>query len=249
MSLSLGGNPGGGGSQLPLLMVSVSALSVSAGLAFYLMQNKKGSDNKSNMQGNGVGSVNNTNPVAQNATGTQSQIQTGVPLASADGRTITLPSPPPEPTGAEGLDGRYNIKYGALSLTVDPSSCDKTYVWFDESASNDAMRFNLRSVPGYQGVYTIESEDRVFSKGCGRAFLTITPMCGQLTLEEPGLKDRQYFKFVQDAVKGGYAIMSMHCYNKRQPAFMISSGQNAGLTNQPRFISSPSAVYSLIKAL
>jgi len=242
MSLSLGGTPGGGsGSQLAMLAISMSALSVSAGVAFYFMQGKNSSSKNS--------TTNSITPV-QNTTPQQTGIvQTGVPLASADGRSVVLPSPPPEPNGAEGLDGRYNIKYGALSLTVDPSSCDKTYVWFDESASGDAMRFNLRSVPGYQGVYTIESEDRVFSKGCGRAFLTVTPMCGQLTLEEPGLKDRQYFKFVQDAVKGGFAIMSMHCYNKRKPAFMISSGQSAGLTNQPRFISSPSAVYTLVNAL
>ena len=244
MSLSLGGNPGvGGGSQLTLLAVSMSALSVSAGIAFYFMQGKSPKNNNTGT------STNNSTPVQTNTNTNTQQMQTGVPLSSADGRNVVLPSPPPEPTGAEGLDGRYNIKYGALSLTVDPSSCDKTYVWFDESASNDAMRFNLRSVPGYQGVYTIESEDRVFSKGCGRAFLTVSPMCGQLTLEEPGLKDRQYFKLVQDSVKGGFAVMSLHCYNKRKPAFMISSGQAAGLTNQPRFISSPSAVYSLIKAL
>jgi hypothetical protein len=246
MSLSLGSTPGvGGGSQLTLLAVSLSALSVSAGAAFYIMQNR-GSGPTNKNSGSSAPQLTSTD-----STTTQQQtiVQGGVPLASADGRNIVLPSPPPEPAGAEGLDGRYNIKYGALSLTVDPSSCDKTYVWFDESASSDAMRFNLRSVPGYQGVYTIESEDRIFSKGCGRAFLTVTPMCGQLTLEEPGLKDRQYFKLVQDAVKGGFAIMSMHCYNKRQPAFLISSGQSAGLTNQPRFISSPSAVYSLIKAL
>ena len=242
MSLSFGGaTPGvGGGSQLTLLAVSLSALSVSAGVAFYFMRQKGSTPSRNN--------VNEAIIQATNGPLTSTQ-PSGVPLSSADGRTITLPSPPPEPVGAEGLDGRYNIKYGALSLTVDPSSCDKTYVWFDESASNDAMRFNLRSVPGYQGVYTIESEDRVFAKGCGRAFLTVTPMCGQLTLEEPGLKDRQYFKFVKDAVKGGFAIMSMHCYNKRQPAFMISSGQAAGLTNQPRFISSPSAVYTLVNAL
>lgn len=245
MSLSLGGTPGvggGGSGQVVMLAASVSALSVSAGLAFYFLNNRGGNSSNSNQNSN------------MNTMGVNQMMPSPVPvlqqqMASADGRQVTLPSPPPSPMGEPGLDGRYMIKFGALSLTVDPSTCDKTYVWFDESASGDAMRFNLRSVPGYEGTYTIESEDRIFSKGCGRAFLTVSPMCGQITLEDPGLKDRQYWRMVKDPVKGGFAIMSVHCYNKRKPAYMISSGQNAGMTNQPRFVSSPSAVYTLVKAL
>ena len=151
--------------------------------------------------------------------------------------------------GQTGLDGRYNIKLGSLSLTVDPETCDKKYPWFDESTSSDVMRWNVRTVPGYQDVYTIESEDRIFAKGCEAAFLTVSPGCGNVTLEPPGLQDRQYWKFIPDVVKGGYAIQSIHCYNKRRPAYIITSGTQAGLTNQPRFISSPSAIYKLIGAV
>jgi hypothetical protein len=225
---------GGGTNQLAIVGISLSLLSASAIAGYFLMT--KGTSSKSQ----------NSSPVIVNQPQTDEESPTR--FTSADGREINLVKPLPAPPGQSGLDGRYSIKYGSLSLAVDASSCDKNWAWFDESASNDNMVWNIRSVPGYEGVYTIESQDRIFQKGCENAFLTVSSNCGQVSLESPGLKDRQYWRLIADQVKGGYFIQSVHCYNRRQNSFMISSGVTAGTTNTPRFTQSASAAYNLIPA-
>lgn len=238
MSLGYGTTPsmGGGGSQIAIVGISLSLLSASAVGAYLFLNRSQSSSNKSR-----------TSQGIQNQP-QQTDEPTNTPFTSPDGRQINLVKPLPAPPGQSGLDGRYSIKYGSLSLSVDGSSCDKNWVWFDESASNDVMKWNIRSVPGYEGVYTIESQDRIFRSACENAFLTVSSNCAQVTLESPGLKDRQYWRLIADQIKGGYFIQSVHCYNRRQTSFMISSGVTAGTTNTPRFIQSSSAAYKLIPA-
>jgi hypothetical protein len=147
---------------------------------------------------------------------------------------------------ARGLDGRYTVKYGAMSLTVDPKDCKTNNVWFSEG-NGIKMEWNLKTVPGYEDVYTLRSEERGFNKGCDMAYLQAPSSCnGPATLARPASTDLQNWQLVP-STNGGYEIRNVSCSNKRWPSYMISSGNQGDITNTARLADRAGSPYTLRK--
>lgn len=153
--------------------------------------------------------------------------------------------PQPPPNVARGLDGRWAITYGSLGLRVDPKECQVTNVWFDEATESSLNAWNLETVPGYEDVYFIRSEERAFDKACDRAYLTSPEACtGTLTMARPENTERQLWQLVPSR-DGGYEIRNVACTKKRWPSYMISSGKQGGVTNTARLAPRDGSSYVL----
>ena len=147
---------------------------------------------------------------------------------------------------ARGMDGRWNITYGGLTLGVDTKDCTTSNVWFDDTTGENKQQWNLRAVPGREDVYQIHSEERLFDKGCEHAYLTAPASCtGPATLDKPQFADRQWWQLVPNTVTGGYEVRNVSCANKRWPSYMISSGAQGGVGNTARLASRAGAPYVL----
>lgn len=151
----------------------------------------------------------------------------------------------PQPPVARGLDGRFAITYGSLGLRVDPKACSNGNVWFDDAKEASLTAWNLKTVPGYEDVYYIRSEERMFDKACDRAYLTSPSSCtGTLSMERPKDSVDQLWKLLP-STDGGYEFQSVACDRKRWPSFVISSGKTGGITNTARLAARDGSAYVL----
>lgn len=138
----------------------------------------------------------------------------------------------PEETTAPGGDltgGLRKIKYGSASLVVDPKKCSNKSVWFEDSQENDQHLWSFLPVPNKPDTYYIQSEQKLFKKGCPTQYLTgpsDTACKGSATIDKPVYADRQYWKVVQSGDK--YQLVNVACQNRRAGSYMISSGARTG---------------------
>lgn len=138
------------------------------------------------------------------------------------------PSTPAGTAAPEGLNGMYNIKYGGVGLSVDPTGCSSTDVGFNNTVENDKQVWNLRAVPGRTGVYYVASEHKQFENGCPTKYLTAPESCsGTPNLNDPKYADRQYWNLVPSG-DGKYMLRNMSCADKRQASYLSSSGTAGG---------------------
>lgn len=125
-------------------------------------------------------------------------------------------------------EGLYNVVSGGVSMIVNPDNCTDTQVGFDDPQENDKHAWNLRPVNGRPGFYYIQSEHRLFKKGCDLSYLTAPSDCsGTAVLDRPVWADRQYWQLVPSG-NGGYQLRNASCAAKRAPSYLTSSGVNKG---------------------
>lgn len=148
-------------------------------------------------------------------------------------------------TAPEGLGaGTYNIKYGGVGMAVLPQTCGSTEVGFNNTTENDQQVWNLRPVPGRSGVYYVASEHKQFDSGCPTKYLTAPETCsGTPILNDPKYADRQYWNLVPSG-DGKYMLRNMSCADKRQAAFLSSSGTAAGFA-KAQMTSREGSAYSI----
>ena len=213
--------------QLVLVSLSVICLAAVAGGAVWYM-------NKSRSQTASAAPTSHTSP-----SGPTSPLMSPLQLNSS------------AQSVARGLDGRYTVTYGDLGLRVNTTSCNSGNVWFDNTTEGMGHQWNLRTVPGFEDVYFIRSEDRSFDKGCDRAYLSAPSSCtGFVSLERPNNSDRQFWQLVPSTTQnGGFEIRSVYCGKKRWPSFMISSGTQGGVANAPRLSARDGSSYTLRRAV
>lgn len=126
--------------------------------------------------------------------------------------------------------GMYNVVSGGVSMIIDPENCTNTQVGFDDATGSDKQAWNLSPVPGRPGYYYIQSEHRLFKKGCNLSYLTAPAECNGVgaTLDTPQWADRQYWQLVPTG-NGAYQIRNAACAAKRAPSYLMSSGVNRGM--------------------
>ena len=210
---------------------------VSAGALFLLNSNSgtKKTENQTSTQ-----SI-NASLLAQQPQAPAPLLAQGPPGVQFAGTVAT-----PQGSVARGLDGRYKVTYGGMSLSVDPKDCKTNNVWFSD-ASGIKLEWNLKTVPGYEDVYTLRSEERTFDKGCDAAYLEAPSSCsGPAYLTRPASTDLQHWQLIP-STGGGYEIRNVACSNKRWPSYMISSGNQGGVTNTARLADRGGSPYVLRK--
>lgn len=226
------GAPGGGSSQMMSISMSVVLL-CAVGAGAYLMLSKpktNAADQQQQLQ------------QQQLLTQQQQQLGAGVPGAVP---VTTLQNVAASAPGVVGrnMAGRYQITYGGMSLAVDPKDCQTKNVWFSDTTGGTKHEWNLKLVPGFEDVYYISSEERAFDKGCDTAYLEAPSSCtGPASLNRPATTDLQYWRLVP-STGGGYELQNVSCANKRWPSYMISSGNQGGLTNTARLASRTGSPY------
>lgn len=229
---------GGGGSSQQMMSLSSSCLMVcvvGVGAMLFLNGSSKDKDKGGSIS---TQNVNSTQNLQSAPAPSILQSPPGVALAG------TVATPPG--SVARGLDGRYKVTYGGMSLSVDPKDCKTNNVWFSDE-SGIKLEWNLKAVPGYEDVYTIRSEERTFDKGCDAAYLEAPNSCsGPAYLTRPASTDLQHWQFAP-STGGGYEIRNVACSNKRWPSYMISSGNQGGLTNTARLADRGGSPYLLRK--
>lgn len=227
---------GGGSSQQMMMSASSSMLLLCAAAAgaMFLLRGDSKKDGGSQTTGGSVQAP----VVASTSTTSSAQAGPGVPLAGTSGMAPG--------TVARGLDGRYKVTYGGMSLTVDPKDCKTNNVWFSD-AGGIKLEWNLKTVPGYEDVYTLRSEERTFTKGCDAAYLEAPSSCtGPAYLARPASTDAQHWQLIP-STGGGYEIRNVACSNKRWPSYMISSGNQGDMANTARFADRAGSPYLLRK--
>ena len=132
-------------------------------------------------------------------------------------------------SGSTDLSGLRRIKYGSSSLVAANKKCTDKRVWFADTADSDSHLWSFIPVPNKPDTYYIQSEMRLFRKGCPVQYLTgpADRFCKQTaTLDKPVYLDRQQWKVVPNG--DTYQIVNVGCENRRAGAFMISSGNRTG---------------------
>jgi hypothetical protein len=128
---------------------------------------------------------------------------------------------------------------------VDPKDCATTNVWFDDAKEATLTAWNIETVPGFEDVYFIRSEERMFDKACDKSYLSAPGSCtGPSMMDRPNNSAEQMWKLIPSR-DGGYEIQSVACDRKRWPSFMLSSGKVGGLTNTPRLAARDGSAYIL----
>ena len=237
--MGMGGGMGGGSSQQMMSLSSSMIMICAVAASAYLLL------------GGNKSSPNGQLPTGQMQTPTQQQQQQqqlAPPSGAQNPPGVQLANTVPSSPGAvaRGLDGRYLVTYGGMSLTVDPKDCKTNNVWFSDQ-SGIKMEWNLKTVPGYEDVYTLRSEERGFTKGCDAAYLEAPSSCsGPAYITRPASTEAQYWQLVP-STGGGYELRNVACSNKRWPAYMISSGNQGDLTNTARLADRAGSPYLLRK--
>lgn len=200
---------GGGGQQQQMMSMSISSVCLVACVAiaaggFYFM-------NSSSSKANDEKKARDAQLAAQLAANSTAAPNSG---GGTSGGSIQA--------------GMYNVGSGGVSLIVNPDNCTDKQVGFDDPQENDKHAWNFKPVPGRPGYYYVQSEHRLFKKGCDLAYLTADSDCASTpSLDKPVWADRQYWQLLPSG-NGQYQLRNAACAAKRAPSYLTSSGVNKG---------------------
>ena len=203
---------GGGGGQQQMMSMSISSVclvacvALAAGGLFFMNSSSKADEEKKR------------EAAAREAAAREAAANsTGAPNSGGGGSG-----------GGSIQAGMYNVGSGGVSMIVNPDNCTDTKVGFSDPQENDKHAWNFKPVPGRPGYYYVQSEHRLFKKGCDVAYLTADSDCASSpSLDKPVWADRQYWQLLPTG-NGQYQLRNAACASKRAASYLTSSGVNKG---------------------